>query len=150
MAYSSRNMQIALLIAIPAIALVVGVVALDMLVLQNSKNAANVQTIGIEAYWDTARTNKLSTIDWGTIGPGETKNVTIYIVNTGNSNVVLSKNTTNWSSQNASNYITLNWNYQDQKIGPSQALQTTLTLSTSPDIKGVTTFSFDIVITASQ
>lgn len=148
MAYSSRNMQIAVLIAVPVIALVLGVIALDTVVLQNLGNVANVQTVGIEAYWDNAHINKITTIDWGIIGPGETKNVTFYIVNTGNSNVVLSENTTNWSSSNASNYLTLNWNYQGQKIGPTQALQTTLTLAMSPDIKGFTTFSFDIVITA--
>jgi archaellum component FlaG (FlaF/FlaG flagellin family) len=145
--YSSRNKQIVILIAVSAIALLVGVMALNTVLLQN---VGNVQAIDIEIYWDSNHTDKVSLVDWGLMEPGTAKNVTFYIMNTGNSDVMLSKDTTNWSSQNASNYITLSWDYNGQRISPGQVLKTTLTLAMSPDIQGITQFSFDMVVTGSE
>ena len=142
--YPSRNKQIAVLMAVSAIALIVGVIALNTVVLQN---VGNVQTFDVEIYWDSNRTNKVTLIDWGSLEPGTTKNMTVYILNSGNSNVMLSENTTNWSSSNALDYITLSWDYSGQRITPGQVLETTLTLAISPNIQGVTSFSFDILIT---
>ena len=146
MAYTSRNKQIPILIAVVIIAFVLGVTALSYILLHN---VGNVKAINVEIYWDSGCTNEVSLIDWGIIEPGTTENVTLYILNAGNSNVMLSMNTTNWSPSSASNYITLSWDYEDQSIGPSQVLQTTLTLSMSPSIQVITSFSFDIIITGS-
>jgi hypothetical protein len=144
--YSSRNRQIAILIALSAIAFIVGVIALNNGSLQN---VGNVQAIDIEIYWDTNHTEKVLLIDWGAVEPGATKNVTVYVLNTGNSDVMLSKNEANWSSSNASNHIMLSWDYNGQRIPPGQILKTTLTLAVSPNIQAVTQFSFDIVVTGS-
>ena len=146
MAYPSRNKQTAILIAVIAIALILGVIALNSVVLQN---VGNVKAINVEVYWDSDCTNEVSLIDWGIMEPGTTENVTVYIMNTGNSDVMLSTDTINWSPSSASNYITLSWDYEGQSIGSSQVIQTTLTLSISPNIQGITSFSFDIVITGS-
>ena len=146
MAYPSRNKQITILIAVVAIALILGVIALNSVVLQN---VGNVKAIDVEVYWDSDCTNEVSLIDWGVIEPGTTENVTVYILNAGNSNVMLSMNTTNWSPSGASDYITLSWDYNEQSIGPSLVIQTTLTLSMSPSIQGITSFNFDIVVIGS-
>ena len=146
MEYPSRNKQIPILIAVVAIALILVVIALNSVVLHN---VGNVKAIDVEVYWDKGCTNEVSLIDWGIIEPGTTENVTVYILNTGNSDVMLSMNTTNWSPSSASNYITLSWDYEGQSIGPGLVQQTTLTLSMSSSIQGVTSFSFDIVVTGS-
>ena len=146
MGYPSRNKQIPILIAVGVIAFVLGVTASSYILLHN---VGNVKAINVGIYWDGGCTNEVSLIDWGIIEPGTTENVTVYILNAGNSNVMLSMNTTNWSPSSASNYITLSWDYEGQSIGPSQVLQTTLTLSMSPSIQGITSFSFDIVVTGS-
>ena len=146
MGYPSRNKQIPILIAVVAIALILAVIALNSIVLYNT---GNVKAIDIEVYWDSDHTNEVSLIDWGIIEPGTTENVTVYILNTGNSDVMLSMNTTNWSPSSASNYITLSWDYEGQSIGPGLVQQTTLTLSMSSSIQGVTSFSFDIAVTGS-
>ena len=146
MGYPSRNKQIPILIAVVAIALILAVIALNSIVLYNT---GNVKAIDIEVYWDSDCTSEVSLIDWGIIEPGTTENVTVYILNTGNSDVMLSMNTTNWSPSSASNYITLSWDYEGQSIGPGLVQQTTLTLSMSSSIQGVTSFSFDIVVTGS-
>ena len=146
MAYPSRNKQTAILIAVVAIALILGVIALNSVVLQN---VGNVKAINVEVYWDSDCTDEVSLIDWGIMEPRTTENVTVYIMNTGNSDVMLSTDTINWSPSSASNYITLSWDYEGQSIGSSQVIQTTLMLSISPNIQGITSFSFDIVITGS-
>lgn len=147
MVYPSRNKQITILIAVVVtMVLILGVIALNSIVLYNT---GNVKAIDVEIYWDSDYTNEVSIIDWGIIEPGTTENMAFYILNTGNSNVMLSMNITNWSPSSAANYITLSWDYEGQSIGPNRVLLTTLTLSMSPNIQGITSFSFDIVVTGS-
>jgi len=148
--YPSRKRQITLIIAVAAAALTVTAITLYTMMLQNPGNVTSIQTVAIEAYWDTGLTNKVTTINWGSIEAGTTKNVTIYLLNAGITDIRLSMNTTNWSPQNASQHITLNWDYQNQTINPHQQLKTTLTLNASPTTQGITSFSFDATITATQ
>jgi hypothetical protein len=70
----------------------------------------------------------------------------IYFHNEGNSAVTLSQSTSNWSPSVASNYLTLSWDYNGQKIEEDEKLQVTLTLSVSTNIAGVTSFDFDIIV----
>ena len=112
-------------------------------------NAGAVMTIGVGVYWDNGCTNPLSSIDWGMLEPGSSKNVTCYIRNEGNSPSTLSMYTSNWNPSGASDYITLTWDYGGQSINPDEAIQVTLTLSVSPSIGGITSFSFDITIVGS-
>ncbi|HKZ94552.1 MAG TPA: hypothetical protein VJ249_08250 [Candidatus Bathyarchaeia archaeon] len=150
MAYPSQNRQIVVLIAVAVITILITVVALYTVMLQNPGNVTYIQTIDIEAYWDTNHTNKVSAIDWGNIEAGTTKNITIYVLNTGNTNIRLSMNTTNWTPTNASENITLSWDYQSQTLSPNQLLKTTLILNVEPNTRGITTFSFDAIISATQ
>jgi len=113
-------------------------------------NAGTVKAIGVGVYWDSACTNSLSSIGWGTLEPGSSKNVTCYIRNEGNSASTLSMNISNWNPSNASDYITLSWNYNGQPINPSGVIQVTFTLSVLPSIEGITSFSFDITIVGSS
>ena len=144
MSYPSRNKQIAVLIAVMVIAFVLGVTALNYILLYNK---GNVKALGVEIYWDSGCTNEASLIDWGIVEPGATKNVTFYIRNEGNSDIMLSMNTTNWSPSDTSNYVALSWDYGSQSITPATVLKVTLTLSMSSNIQRITTFSFDVIVT---
>jgi hypothetical protein len=106
----------------------------------------SLKTLGIGAYWDENATDKVKWIDWGKIEPGAQNNVEIYFHNEGNSAVTLSQSTSNWSPSVASNYLTLSWDYNGQKIEEGENLQVTLTLSVSANIAGVTDFDFDIIV----
>lgn len=112
-------------------------------------NAGTMKAIGVGVYWDNECTNPLSSIDWGMLEPGSNKNVTCYIRNDGNSASTLSMYTSNWNPSNASQYITLSWDYGGQAVNPSEVVQVTFTLSVSASIEGITNFSFDIVIVGS-
>jgi hypothetical protein len=112
-------------------------------------SVGTVKALGVGVYWDNACSQAVSSIDWGLAEPGAVKNVTVYNRNEGNAPITLSLQTSNWSPANASDYISLSWNYGGQTIGPNQVVAVTLSLSISSSIEGITTFSFDIVIVGS-
>ena len=112
-------------------------------------NAGTVKAVGVGVYWDSACTDPLSSIGWGMLEPGSSKDVSCYIRNEGNSVSNLSMYTSNWNPSNASEYMSLSWDYGGQSINPDEVLQVTFTLSVSASIEGIMNFSFDIVIIGS-
>jgi hypothetical protein len=111
-------------------------------------NSGVVKGIGVGVYWDSACTNRTSSISWGVLDPGSDKTVTVYVRNEGNSVATLSKATQNWNPSTASSSMTLNWNYAGQTLSVNQVLQMKLTLVVSATVSGITSFSFDITIIA--
>jgi hypothetical protein len=111
-------------------------------------NVGSVKGIGVGVYWDSACTNRTSSINWGLLDPGANKAVTVYVRNEGNSVATLSKAAQNWNPSTASSYMTLDWNYAGQTLSVNQVLQVKLTLVVSSTVSGITNFSFDITITA--
>lgn len=105
-----------------------------------------ISTEGIGVYWNSECSDQVSSIDWGIIEPGSTKNATVYVRNEGNTAATISLSTENWSPVNASNYMNLTWDYTGQIIDVGEVIQVTLSLSVSDSIEGITNFSFDIVI----
>ena len=151
--YSKNRTKIIRWVALVLIfgALITGVLESTLSLVQTSRtvsNAGSVKGIGVGIYWDSACTNSVSSINWGVLDPGSTKTVTVYVRNEGNSVATLSKATQNWIPSTASSYMTLNWNYSGQTLSVNQVLQTKLSLVVSSTISGITSFSFDITITA--
>jgi len=109
-------------------------------------NAGTVEAIGVGVYRDNECVNVLSSVDWGVLEPGASKNVTFYIRNELSLVSTLSMYTSNWSPSNASDYLTLSWDYGGQAINPDEVIQVTFTLSVDAGIEGITNFSFDITI----
>lgn len=128
-----------------------------------------IKTLGVEAYWDPDLKNKTETIDWETIWPGTSKNVTLHIRSISNIETTLELRTANWTFRDSNNrtvagpsdsspYINLTWNYNETTVRPSETVQVTLTLSvdySSDSIeflitKDVKEFSLDIIISTSE
>lgn len=102
----------------------------------------------IAVYYDPDCMVPASSIDWGTLYVGGSKDVTIYVRNEGSVPVTLSNSTT-WYSATASGYMTLNWNYKSQELAASSVMKIVLTLAVASDIPAtVKDFSFDLTITA--
>ena len=112
-------------------------------------NVGSVTGVGVGVYWDSGCSKVVSSIDWGVIQPGSTKDVVVYVRNEGNVAVTLAVQTKNWNPSTAPTYITFSWNYGGQSISPNGVIPVTLRLTVSSSIQGITSFSFDIVITAS-
>ncbi len=145
------------IVAIATLALIVYTLALAltgqvMSAIQANRtitNAGAVKAIGVGVYWNPNGTNMVTSINWGAIEPGSSTNRTCYIQNEGNSPSTLSMTTSNWNPSNASDYISLSWDYGGQLINPDELIQVIFTLSISDSVEGITSFSFDIIIVGS-
>ena len=116
---------------------------------QTSRTIPNVGTlkvIRVGAYLDADLMNKAEAIDWGTLMRGTKKDVVVYIYNKGNSPMTLSLSVSNWDPLTTSDYITLTWDYNGQKLNAGETLQVTLTLAINANIVGIDNFSFDTSI----
>jgi hypothetical protein len=126
-----------------------------------------VHTIGVKVYWDASLENETKEIQWGTIYPGSSSNVTLYVQSISNIETIFELRTANWTFLNSTNmnvsgpsestpYMNLAWNYNNATVGPRDTVPVTLTLSAddSPAFVGflidkdVKYFSFDIMISA--
>ena len=123
-----------------------GALAINDLI--NLRNQGQVIAIGIEAYEDEELTNPLTSIDWGTFIPGQTKNITCWIYNSGNTPVMVSIWVDNWNPKTASYYLSFDNDYNGTTIEPETSFPVIFTLSVSQDVRDITTFNFDIFINA--
>ncbi len=105
-----------------------------------------VPTPNIGVYNDQALTQSALSIDWGTLTPGTSVTRSLYIKNLGNTLVTLSLATANWTPTTANGPLTLTWNLEGASLAPSGVAMATLTLSVSPIVNGITTFSMDVII----
>jgi len=106
-----------------------------------------IKTVDVAAYSDSGCTSKVSSINWGTVEPGSSNNVIIYLKNEGNTPLRLSLSTANWNPASAASYMSISWNYSGAKVASGSVIQVTLTLKVSSSISGVSNFTVDIVIT---
>jgi hypothetical protein len=105
-----------------------------------------VKAVNVGVYWNQNCTESVASIDWGMLEPGESKNVTIYLKNEGNTPINLSLSASNWNPAEAENHIILTWNYTGESLQPDQALPTTFILTVDQNITNITAFNFDIII----
>lgn len=122
------------------------------LVIPSGVNVEIITPPGVEVgiYWDSGCSMPVSSIDWGSMKPGSSKNVVLYIKNEGDAEITLYLEATNWDPVDASDYIDLNWDLIGGKsVNPNEVARATLTLDVSSNIKGISRSNFDIIITVS-
>ena len=105
---------------------------------------------GIEIYSDEKGTNRINSLDWGTLNPKTTKTITIFVQNTGKDPITLNYYASNWNPTEIEKYLTLNWDYKEQIIQFKEKIQITFSLIVSENIQINTNFNFDIDITKTQ
>ena len=109
----------------------------------------SIKSIDVGIYADQACTTPVQSIQWGMIEPGATADQTVYLRNEGNSSGTFTLITSNWNPANASNYISLNWDYTGRTLQINQVVQVKFTLLIKENVQGITDFSFDLTITSS-
>ena len=90
----------------------------------------------------------MTEIDWGTLLPGDAAKRPVYIRNEGDVPVTLFLSTEAWNPPEAEQYMALSWNYTGAKIAVGNGIDVELQLRIFSNCTGITSFSFDIVITA--
>lgn len=111
-------------------------------------STGTIKSLDFEVFTDSNCNTTVESINWGTVNPGNTVSVTVFIKNTKNTNFTMNFNTTNWVPAIAEGNITLAWNYTGETIEPKQAIAVKFLLMVDPTIEDVTQFSFDININA--
>lgn len=106
--------------------------------------------VRVEIYQDVNATTPLTEIDWQFIEPNETKSYTCYAKSLSNVPSILTLTTSAWTPVNASQFITLSWNYDNTTLTPNEIRQIVFSLHVSPTVNGIDTFSFDIIVTAEK
>jgi len=109
-----------------------------------------VSTLGVEVFWDAFCTNNVTEIAWGELMPGETASKTMFVKNTGNTDVTLSLTTASWNPPNVAVYIGVTWDAESANLVAGGVREVLLTLSVSPDITETTDFSLEIIITGTD
>ena len=105
--------------------------------------------IEIDVYSDSGCTQLVSNVDWGEILAGSTITRIVYVKNNGDYEVALGLSTENWSPVEAMADITLDWDYNGTFLEVGEVRQVIFSLSIDSGIGGISSFSFDIVITGS-
>jgi hypothetical protein len=143
-----RKISRGAILAIVVVGLVLTLTTVGLVsVNQTVPSTGTITTVNVGVYSDSACTLPLTSIDWGTISPGTTVTRTIYVKNTGNTQITLSMTTNSWNPTSANGPITLTWDKEGAKLNAGLSTAATLTLTVSSTISGITTFSVNIVIT---
>ena len=111
-------------------------------------NVSAIITSGIGVYWDQTCTQKISSITWGTLSPGQVRSVVVYIRNEGVNITYLDITEANWIPANAGQYFSFKWDCAIAKLLSTKIVKITATLAVSPNIHGINTFSFDVTFQA--
>jgi hypothetical protein len=146
---TQKTAAVGLAITVAAILTLTSVLA----AIQSSKTFPNtgvITAVNVGLYQDSACTQTLSTIDWGNTTPASSTNRTIYVKNTGNTQVSLNMTVNAWNPSNAANYMTFTWNQEGTVLNAGNNVATLLTLTVSPSITGITNFGFNATITGTQ
>jgi hypothetical protein len=143
---ASKNAFLVFLTAV-SLALIVGIAVSGLLTTSRTlRSTGTVKAINVEVYWDAACTQTIDSIDWGFAEPGDNIVKTVYVKNTGTAPMTLSMSYSDWDPVATGNYLSLSWNRESTSLGLGEVIDSTITLTVSPDISGITAYSFNIVI----
>lgn len=110
--------------------------------------SGNVRSVGLVVYKDQECTVLLENIPWGFLSPDANKTVVCYLNSTSNVDASLSLAYGNWVPSVAANYIWISWDREGMILAPNEIIPAALVLHVDPAIENVTSFSVDIVISA--
>lgn len=110
-------------------------------------NQASLSSRGQIVSGSTLEIDK-SFIDWGTLYPDSSASQTINVKNAIPHSQTLSLATSAWNPANASDFLTLSWNYSGAVLSSEMPVE--LTLTVSPYIEGIENFTFNIIITGNR
>lgn len=105
--------------------------------------------IEIDVYSDENCASKLTEVHWGSIEVGDSIDRVIYVMNSGETDVILTLLTDDLSPTAALDYMTLSWDYDSSTLRSGEVLKVILTLDVEESIPLLGEFSFEIIIVGS-
>jgi len=108
-----------------------------------------VVSVGVGVYSDAGCTVNVTSVDWGSVYPGESVSRVVYVKNTGNAPITLGMATGGWNPAVAEGQLAISWNREGASLSPNGSIAATLTLTVSASVHDVASFSANIIITGS-
>ena len=105
--------------------------------------------VDVGVFADSACTENLTSISWGSMYPGENVTRLVYVKNSGSAAITLSLAAENWSPAGVNGSIAVFWDREGAALGSGQVVVAAVTLSVSPGISGVSDFSVDLAVVGS-
>jgi hypothetical protein len=149
MAIAKASKLTVILLTVAALAVALTTIAAITATQSVSSSGTVAAGPNVGVYSNSACTNAVTSISWGSIEVGGSASQTIYIEDTGGTAMTPSISVSNWSPSTASTYITLTWSTLPSSIGTgvSNAVAVTLTLTVSSSTPtSITSFSNTITI----
>ena len=123
----------------------------SLLLLETGASSTSpVEGTSVGVYLDVSCATSVQQIDWGVVAPGSSETVVAFVRNEGVSSVRFVLNTTNWQPTGSSVKMSFGWNYSGRSVKPRVTVPIAFILSAGADAGGLTSFSFDIVVSASE
>ena len=138
------------------ISLLIGVVVCSILIIAfmqvmiySYKSSRTMGSRGIIVTGDYLKVDK-SSIDWETLYPAQNKTMDILITNEAPTAQTLSMTTAAWDPANATDFISLTWNYTGSSVAAKASIPVALTIHIDPLINGIQNFTFNIILSGVQ
>lgn len=146
-----QKISLGVLIATVATGLFLTLVTTGLLMSsQTIQSGGTVTSVNVGVYSDIGCTQNCTSIDWGSIAPGNSTTRTVYVKNTGTLPITLSMTTGSWAPTNANSYLSVTWNRGGTVLTPNQSVSAILTLSATSSAGNITAFSFNVIITGTE
>jgi hypothetical protein len=117
---------------------------------QNIPLNGTISAVNLGVYTNSGCTINCTSLNVGTLSPGNTATQTVYVKNIGNVPETLTMVVSNWNPANANTYLTLTWDQQNTVLNAGQSVQATLTLTAAANCGSLTTFSCSVTMTGTQ
>jgi hypothetical protein len=102
----------------------------------------------IGVFSDSGCTQSLTTLNWGSVAPGNSATSTVYVKNTGTGeSITLSLSTLGLTPSAATGHITVTWDKAGATLTPGSSTTAIITLSVDSSITDVSTFSVTVRVT---
>jgi hypothetical protein len=145
-----RKLSTGAIIALAATGIFLTLVTAGLIATQTIPSNGTVSTVNVGVYTDSQATQNCTSLNWGTLSPGNTASKIVYVKNTGTVPITLTMTTGNWTPTTANSKITLTWNRENTVLNAGQSISANLTLAVASDTTGITTFSFNTTITGTE
>jgi hypothetical protein len=120
--------------------LIISLMINSVMVARTIGSTGSISVIGVDA--------NVTEIDWGILAPGETRYFPVLLTNLGTRPINLNIKTSNWNPANASQFMTVNWTYNNEVLTVNESLSVKIGLHVDPLIYGIYNFTFDITVFA--
>jgi hypothetical protein len=153
--WGKKKMAHKILSKVAVIAMVIAAVALSVSTYAAISLNHDITTGGeilgspnLGVFSDSGCTQTITSLNWGSVAPGNSATTTVYVKNTGTgASITLSLASLNLSPAQAVGHIAVTWDKAGATLAPGQSTAAIITLAVDGSISDVSTFSVTVRIT---